>query len=154
MRPIFQPTIRGSEATALRKNASLTGSIAGARSERGNKSPTVCMRVRSGVLGAKVKTIEPRHLAAKDYGLARERNRVFIVGVRHCVLNDGVIPQPLQPFGRTPPGEFLNLRLPPTPREARTSHMKRNLKDYEDTVRNNVKRRVLDASSIVFFFCS
>ena len=92
-----------------------------------------------------------RNLSAKEYGLAQERNRVFIVGVRHCVLGGRPVPAPLQPFGRTSLREFLNFRLPPTPREALTSHMKQNLKDYEDTVLKDVKSGALDPNTIVVF---
>ena len=52
--------------TNSNNKASLTGSIAGARSDRGNNRPTACITVKSGVFGAKVKTIEPVHLDVKD----------------------------------------------------------------------------------------
>ena len=92
-----------------------------------------------------------RTLSARDYGLAQERNRVFSVGVRHCVLGGGTVPTPLQPFGRTSLRDFLNLRLPPTHREALTSHVKQNLKDYEETVCKDVRSGALDPNSIVVF---
>ena len=46
-------------AISRRSVGSATGSIAGARSERGNSRPTVCMAASAGVRGAKVKTMAP-----------------------------------------------------------------------------------------------
>ena len=45
------------EATPRRITASLTGSIAGARSARGNSFPAACIMVSAGVFGAKVNRI-------------------------------------------------------------------------------------------------
>ncbi|CAK0862797.1 unnamed protein product, partial [Prorocentrum cordatum] len=63
-----------------------------------------------------------------DYGLAQDRHRVFLRGLR---TRGSKIPMPLPPFGERKLVDFLARGLPPTPRDSLTDQMRKNLSEYE-----------------------
>ena len=66
--------------------------------------------------------------SSQDYGLAQDRHRVFLRGLRS---RGSKIPMPLPPFGERKLADFLAHGLPPTPRDSFTEQMKKNLSEYE-----------------------
>ena len=80
--PRARRAARRRRRSARAASRSATGSMAGARSPRGNSRPTACMAASAGVRGAKVKRIERRACARQGGERARPHRRRVVVDQR------------------------------------------------------------------------
>ena len=86
-------------------------------------------------------------LNASDYKLAHKRNRVFLQGIRRCVVD--VVPPPLPSFGTAKLRDFLKPDLPNTPRSDLTPQMQANLISYEEMLKKELTAGLINAGDLV-----
>ena len=90
---------------------------------------------------------------AEEYSVCQTRRRVFLRGLRASLLGrDGLLPEPLPPFGRKPLRSFLSTALPCVNRQSLTQCMIANLKAAERDIREMFEdKKTLQEGDLVIF---
>ena len=87
-------------------------------------------------------------LNATDFGLAQQRCRVFLRGLRTSI---GKVPDPLPPFGPKPLGEFLAREVPNLDWSTLTKTMTKKLKDAVKALKDMLDKGEVQLTDLVIF---